>query len=94
MKNIFLSILLLSLTIVAYTQEERKVIREGNKYYNTKDYDKSALNYKKAYKINPESHNLLNNIGASQYRNGMFTESAVNYENFLKMTGSKKEKAD
>lgn len=94
MKNIILSILLLSLTIIAYSQEERKVIREGNKYYNTQDYEKSALNFKKAYKTNPESYNLLNNIGASQYRNGTFKESAMNYENFLKMTGSKKEKAE
>ncbi|MDD2635897.1 MAG: tetratricopeptide repeat protein [Bacteroidales bacterium] len=93
MKYIYI-LLLLSLTIFASAQEERKIIREGNEYYNSTDFDKSALNYKKAYKINPESHKLLNNIGASQYRNGMFTESAMNYENFLKMTGSKKEKAD
>ncbi|HOZ29382.1 MAG TPA: tetratricopeptide repeat protein [Bacteroidales bacterium] len=82
------------ISVFSYSQEERRTIREGNKFYNDKDYDNAELNYNKALKINPDTKELYNNIGTSQYRNGKFTEAATNYENFLKFTGNRKEKAD
>lgn len=79
---------------LGYSQEERKIIREGNKFYNDKKYDEAELNYNRALEINPETKELYNNIGASQYRNGKFSDATTNYENFLKFAGTRKEKAD
>jgi len=79
---------------LVYSQEERKIIREGNKFYNDKKNDEAELNYNRALKINPDTKELYNNIGASQYRNGKFSDATTNYENFLKFAGTRKEKAD
>ena len=46
------------LTLLAWTahaQEERKYIREGNKYYKEQNYDMAADAYKKAREKNPVS---------------------------------------
>lgn len=94
MRTIILSVIILSLTLGAFSQEERKMIREGNKLYENKQFDEAAYKFEKAYEKNPDEYKLLNNIGASQYRNGLFNESAMSYENLLKMSGTKKEKAD
>jgi len=76
------------------SQEERKVIREGNTFFNDKDFNNAELKYKKAFDMTPENYALVNNMANSQYRGGKFEESAMTYENFLKMTGDRKEKAD
>jgi len=94
MKNIILTILMLGIVVSAFAQEERHIIREGNEYYKNKEYDKAELNYKKAMEINPEATTLINNTANAQYRNGLFTDAASSYENYLKLAGSKKEKAD
>ncbi|PLX06973.1 MAG: aerotolerance regulator BatC [Marinilabiliales bacterium] len=94
MKTIIISILLLTISLSVFSQEERKVIREGNDYYNEGDYDNAISKFRKAYEMKPEENRLLNNIGASQYRNGMFSESAMTYENLLKMAGTREEQAD
>jgi len=94
MKNIILIILMLGISVSALAQEERHIIREGNEYYKNKEYDKAELNYKKAMEINPEATKLINNTANAQYRNGLFTDAASSYENYLKLAGSKKEKAD
>lgn len=94
MKAVFIVILFLSIVSTLFSQEERKIIREGNEYYKENDFDNAVSKFQKAYEITPEQNGLLNNIAASQYRNGMFNESALSYENFLKMAGTKKDKAD
>ncbi len=76
------------------SQEERKINREGSSFFGDKDYNNAELKYKKAFEMNPEKYDLVNNMANSQYRGGKFEESAMTYENFLKMTGDRKEKAD
>ncbi len=75
-------------------QEERKIIREGNKLYKNKDYENAELNYKKALEINPELEKLHGNVSASQYRSGKFNDAVSSYQNVLKLLGNDKDKAD
>lgn len=94
MNRFLFTLLLFAFSVAVFAQEERHIIREGNKNYKAGEYDKAESNYKKAMELNPETTKLLNNIGAAQYRNGNFTDAAVSYDNFLKLAGTKKEKAD
>ncbi|NLB86528.1 MAG: tetratricopeptide repeat protein [Bacteroidales bacterium] len=93
-RTLILFVFLSLITANIYSQEERKIIREGNKSYKNKDFDNSELNFKKAMEINPELSKLHGNISASQYRNGKFNDARTSYENVLKLSGNNKEKAD
>jgi tetratricopeptide (TPR) repeat protein len=44
-----------------WAQEERKVIREGNKAYNEGNYDEAELKYQKAMETNPQLFELYSN---------------------------------
>jgi tetratricopeptide (TPR) repeat protein len=94
MQFLICSIAFILVATFGYSQVERKVIREGNKFYNDKKYDEAELNYKRALKINPDTKELYNNIGASQYRNGKFFDATTNYQKQLNFAGTRKEKAD
>ncbi len=94
MRTFVVLILLSIISSLSFSQEERRIIREGNKSYENKDYDKALSKFAKAYKMKPEQNELLNNIAASQYRNGIFKDAGATYENVLKMSGTRKEKAD
>ena len=94
MKSLILILTLLIISFAVYAQEERKIIREGNESFNNGDFNNAESSYKKAFEMNPENFQMFNNIGASQYRNSMYTESAMTYENLLKMAGNRQDKAD
>lgn len=93
--RLFLVILLsVFFTFSLFSQEERKVIREGNDFYKEGDFDNAISRFTKVYEDYPEKIDLLNNIGASEYRNGMFNESAMTYSDLLDIAGTKEEKAN
>ncbi|MDR2010969.1 MAG: tetratricopeptide repeat protein [Bacteroidales bacterium] len=90
----FVFILLFGTCLGLFSQEERKIIREGNKLYDEKQYDKAELKYKKALEINPSEKQLDNNIGASQYKNNSFNDAVSSYESVISNSVDNKEKAD
>lgn len=59
---------------------ERVEIRNGNKTYESKEYVKSEINYRKALESNPSSLNASYNLGNSLYRQGRYLEAANSYE--------------
>ncbi|NCA80672.1 MAG: tetratricopeptide repeat protein, partial [Sphingobacteriia bacterium] len=62
--------------------------------YNEGDYDEAELKYKKAMEMNPQLFELYGNTANAQYRNAKFNDAALNYENVMKMSGNRNEKAD
>jgi Ca-activated chloride channel homolog len=93
--SIFTSgLLLIFIPSMLMAQEERKVIREGNKAYNEGNYDDAELKYQKAMETNPQLFELYGNTANTQYRNAKFNDAALNYENIMKMSGNRNEKAD
>src|SRR5690242_10961544 len=65
-------ILLLSLLLIGvsrgFAQEENTAIRNGNKFYKQKQYDKALPEYQKAMQLNPKNAVPVFNAGNVQYR--------------------------
>lgn len=69
MKLQFLTLLLAACSFV-YGQDYRSVVAEADKYYNTKEYEKSVLKYKDAFKIEMNEANDLYNAACSASLSG------------------------
>ncbi len=79
---------------ITYAQEERKIIRQGNKNFKEKNFDHALLNYKKATEINPDLLELNNNIGIANYRSDNFNDAASSFDVYLKNITDNKQKAE
>jgi Ca-activated chloride channel homolog len=96
----FMKTTFITLTIVIasafYTnaQEERSVIREGNKFFEQKEFEKAELNYKRALELNEEESNIWKNLGAAQYLNGNFYNADSSFNKTLEYAKTNKEKAN
>jgi tetratricopeptide (TPR) repeat protein len=64
-------------------QEENTVIRNGNKFYKQKQYDKALPEYQKAMQINPKNPVPVFNAGNVQYRSDNYTEAEKGFENAI-----------
>lgn len=105
-RYIILSLIIILVFLSSFAQQERKLIREGNKNYKEKNYPKSLNNFLYADsilgnakdKISEENEGLRlklnNNIGASKYRNNNFEPAVENYQQLIEKSNSNKEKAD
>lgn len=82
-KIIFFAVISLTFNTLAFTQVERRDVREGNKRYAAKEYDAAQKKYEEALTKNPQQDKLYNNIGAAQFRKGKFENSATTYESVL-----------
>lgn len=95
MKTIIISILIILVSgFSSVAQEERSIIREGNKFFNNKEYEKAELNYKKALEINDKEDRLWNNIGTAQYRGGNYSNADSSFFKTLEYAKTNKEKAN
>ncbi len=83
-KVVPLAMILLCFTMNAFAQNEKPIIKDGNKAYNNNDYDAAAAEYSKALKENENSVPALYNFGNALYKTGKKDESIAAYDQVIK----------
>lgn len=94
LEKILLSVLIILTCLELSAQEERRLIRQGNRFFKEGKFSEAETNYKKAGEIAPDIYQLESNLGAARYRQGMFESALGNYTNLLDLSKSNEEKAD
>lgn len=80
MKKAGLIYLFLAIMVLAWGQNERKVIREGIRAYNAGGFSEAEVQFRKAGDINQESFEAEFNTGAALYGQEKYEETAKQYE--------------
>lgn len=104
MKRLSLMIIFLfALAILTQAQNERKFVRQGNKYYaaamkdSTKidsvQFNKAEIEYRKALEKKPEDPKWNFNLSNALYKQMKFEESAEKYKEISEQTTDKVEKS-
>ncbi len=79
MKKSWLMLMLPLISFNAFAQNERSLIREGNKQYKQKKYSDAELNYRKGMEKNDHSYEANYNLGSALYRQDKLEEAAKYY---------------
>ena len=69
LKHLILYMLLL-MPMLAMAQQDRDLIRSGNKFYRQKKYSAAEVDYRKAISKNPENPQALYNLGCAYLKAG------------------------
>ena len=104
MKQVSILILfLIALAFEGYAQNERKFVREGNKYYeaamedstklDTVQFNKAEIEYRKALEKKPEDPKWNFNLADALYKQGKFEESAEMFKDLADRSPNKIEKS-
>jgi tetratricopeptide (TPR) repeat protein len=94
-RHIILLLCILSIAIGhAIAQEENTAIRNGNKFYKQKQYDKALPEYQKAMQLNPKNPVPAFNTGNVLFRNEKYTEAQQGFENAISEASSDSFKAN
>ena len=78
-KKLTVSVVVLLLSFCANAQNERSLIRDGNKQYQQKKYSDAELNYRKGLEKNDHSYEANYNLGSALYRQDKLEEAAKYY---------------
>lgn len=74
-------------------QEERKIIRQGNKAYEAKKYTEAEELYRKALEKKPQSVEANYNVGNTLYKQNKYLDAASKYNSLTSSTDNNQEKA-
>ena len=90
--TIFLGLLLVSTAAMAQTQDSvvtarkaRSLVRDGNRLFNTDQYNEASVSYKKSLEKNPYNAKASYNLGGALYKEKNYEEAASAYQNAAKM---------
>ena len=72
--------------IVAWGQNERKVIRQGLRAYNDGEFSEAEVQFRKAEDINQESFEAEFNTGTALYGQEKYEETAKQYESLVEQS--------
>lgn len=89
MNILWLMPLLLALPTVINAQDENAAIREGNKLYKNKQYDKALPAYQKAVAQNPQSAPARYNLANARFRSGNLPDAEKAYDELIEKTTDK-----
>lgn len=64
----------------AFSQDEKQLIRDGNKQYKLKKFSESEKNYTKALEKKTDSYKGAFNLGDAYYKQGKFKEASEQFE--------------
>lgn len=81
--------LLLAMPAMVNAQDENAAIREGNKLYHEKQYDKALPAYQKAVEQNPQSSTARYNLANTKFRAGNIPEAQKSYDELIEKTNDK-----
>lgn len=98
-----LTIFLITLTIASQAQNERKFVRQGNKYYeqamkdstklDTVQFNKAEIEYRKAIEKKPEDSKWNFNLADALYKQKKFEESAEKFKDIAEHSSDKIDKS-
>lgn len=86
----FLLIILLGLTINSFAQTDRQFVRDGNRLYHKKAYDKAEVMYRKAISKNPSNSQAIYNLGCALMMQSKDSAAVVQYLNAAKVEKNKR----
>jgi Ca-activated chloride channel family protein len=89
MNILWLMPMLLALPAVVNAQDENAAIREGNKLYKNKQYDKALPAYQKAVEQNPQSAAARYNLANARFRSGNLPDAENSYDELIEKTTDK-----
>lgn len=94
---------LITLTLAVNAQNERKYVRQGNKYYeaaakdstrlDTVQFNKAEIEYRKALEKKPDDTKWNFNLADALYKQNKFEESAEKFKDIAEKTSDKLEKS-
>jgi len=85
-KRSVLILLLLMGIILAYGQNDRKVIRDGVRAYENEEFAEAEVQFRKAENINQESYEAEFNTGTALYAQEKYEETVKQYQSMLEQT--------
>ena len=86
--NYILAIACCLLPIVSFSQE-KKIIIDGNKQYENKNFKEAEKNYNKALNKNKNSYNGSFNLGDAYYKQGKYEDAANQFQSLTHRATSK-----
>lgn len=87
-------LLIIFVSLNAFAQNERSLIRDGNKQYQQKKYPDAELNYRKGLEKNDHSYEANYNLGNALYRQDKLEEAAKYYSGSAELKKDKDAKQD
>lgn len=84
-----LLIILLGLSINSFAQTDRQFVRDGNRLYHKKAYDKAEIMYRKAISKNPSNSQAVYNLGCALMMQSKDSAAVVQYQNAAKIEKNK-----
>lgn len=75
-------------------QKERKLVREGNKLYENKEYDKAIDAYNEGLQLNDQSYEAAFNLADALYQKGQFEEAANQFNTLARSEADKERLGD
>ncbi|PKP52877.1 MAG: hypothetical protein CVT92_06815 [Bacteroidetes bacterium HGW-Bacteroidetes-1] len=79
-------ILIAGFSYQGLAQSEKKLIREGNKFYKDGAFDKAEISYQKATDKNPVNNKALFNLGNARYKQDNFEDAANHFGKVAEMS--------
>lgn len=78
--------LLMLLPVLVKAQDENAAIREGNKMYHERQYEKALPAYQKAVEQNPKNLTARYNLANARYRTGNLPDAEKSYDDLIENT--------
>jgi tetratricopeptide (TPR) repeat protein len=79
--------------VAAYSQGDKKYIREGNREYEKENYADSEIAYRKALDRNNASGNAVFNIGNALYKQKKYEDAGKQFSNNYEMNDDRRKKS-
>ena len=93
MKNLVVTLILLTVSSSSFSQEWVDAVKRARKSYQASDYKKALTYYQRAQKLAPDDVNLSDEIGQTSYKLGDFEKSEQFFQENTAAKSSKLEKA-
>lgn len=94
MKQLTIIFLLMSITLVSFSQKEAKLIRKGNSQFKKGDYKNAEINYRKSLVLNTNSVKGEFNLGDALYYQENYEESAKIFDGIREKITDKNQKSE
>lgn len=83
-------IILLGLSVNTFAQTDRQFVRDGNRLYRQKAYDKAEVMYRKAISKNPSNSQAVYNLGCALMMQSKDSAAVMQYQNATKLEKNKR----
>lgn len=91
--KLFISLLLLTMTLQSFAQTEKKFVRQGNRNYEDAEYSDSEIAYRRALSANEDYADAVFNVGDALYRQDKYEDAAKQFQQYAEITDDKSSQA-